>query len=351
MSSEIIVSRQRRLGRIRLNRPEALNSLTLDMVRAFTRALDEFASDPEIIAVLVTGEGERGLCAGGDIRRLYDLRHGDHRHYRDFWREEYQLNARIARFPKPYVVWMDGIVMGGGVGISAHGSCRIVTERTRLAMPETRIGFIPDVGGSWLLSRAGGAGFYMALAGATISGADAIDTGLADLMIESRRLVDLIERLTDLDSAERLEDALLDLRLKPEAGSLKQHKEVLDRVSAASGVEAVIDILAGASTAFARSAAVEIGRNSPTNLKVTFELLRRALNASRLEECLVNEYKAASRLLRSHDLYEGIRAALIDKDKTPRWAPATLEEVSEAAVVEILSGDGEASLEFRIGPS
>ncbi|HYA80273.1 MAG TPA: enoyl-CoA hydratase/isomerase family protein, partial [Methylocystis sp.] len=163
---ELIVSRYGRLGSIRLNRPAALNSLTLGMVRLFTRALDAFAADDEICAVLVTGAGERGLCAGGDIRLLYEARGVADHPYRDFWREEYRLNARVASFPKPYIVIMDGIVMGGGVGISAHGDRRIVTERTRLAMPEVGIGYIPDVGGTWLLTRRpGGGGAYMALTG------------------------------------------------------------------------------------------------------------------------------------------------------------------------------------------
>ena len=154
--TDLLISRVGHLGSIRLNRPKALNSLTLGMVRDFTRALDEFGSDAGVYAVLVMGEGERGLCAGGDIRALYDLPGGERNSFKAFWREEYELNARIASFPKPYVVLMDGVVMGGGVGISAHGNRRVATERTRLAMPETGIGFIPDVGGSWLLTAMAG---------------------------------------------------------------------------------------------------------------------------------------------------------------------------------------------------
>ena len=183
--TDLLISRIGHLGSIRLNRPKALNSLTLGMVRGFARALDEFGLDASIHAVLVTGEGERGLCAGGDIRALYDLPGAQRNSFKAFWREEYELNARIASFPKPYVAVMDGVVMGGGVGVSAHGNRRVATERTRLAMPETGIGFIPDVGGSWLLTRDGGVGVYMALSGASVTAADAIHVGLADLMINS----------------------------------------------------------------------------------------------------------------------------------------------------------------------
>jgi len=226
--SDVLVSRVGRLGHIRLNRPKALNSLTLEMVRRFARALDEFGGDEGTIAVLVTGAGERGLCAGGDIRGLFDwLGAGEHP-YKQFWREEYRLNARIASFPKPYVVLMDGIVMGGGVGVSAHGNRRLVTERTRLAMPETGIGFIPDVGASWLLTRDGGAGVYMGLSGATVGPADAIFLGFADLCIDSGDIVRLIscleqcERPQDVDAAlQELPAALtaaLDLALAEPAG-------------------------------------------------------------------------------------------------------------------------------------
>lgn len=338
--AELLVSRSRRLGRIRLNRPKALNSLTLPMVRLFTQALTAFARDDAVAAVLVTGEGDRGLCAGGDIRTLYDLRDGDKTYYRDFWREEYELNALIASYAKPYVVLMDGLVMGGGVGVSAHGSCRIVTERTRLAMPETGIGFIPDVGGTWLLSRAGGAGVYMALSGATVSGADALETGLADWSIESREIVELITRLHEIARAEDVRSFLAELNHPLEPGELSQNRAVLDGLTAEESVEEVLTRLAEADSAFARRAAVEISKKSPTSLNVTQALLRRATKAATLRECLIGEYRAACRLLESHDLYEGIRAAIIDKDKTPKWRPATLQEVSLDSVNDILRGDG-----------
>lgn len=347
---ELLVSRDNRLGRIRLNRPKALNSLTLGMVRAFSWALREFASDPAIAAVLVTGEGERGLCAGGDIRALYELRGGDKTPYKIFWREEYALNAAIAAFPKPYVVLMDGLVMGGGVGVSAHGNRRIVTERTRLAMPETGIGFIPDVGGTWLLTRKNGAGVYLALSGATIGAADALDLGLADTLIESSRLAQFVERLTHISCAADVDAAVTAFEGKAEAGELSRHERAFEGALSADCAEDVIATLHASDDAFARAAAAEIAGKSPTSLKVTHALLKRAKAADRLEDCLVDEYRAACSLLDGHDLYEGIRAAVVDKDKKPKWSPDSLAGVDDATVARILAGTGDPDPVFATSP-
>jgi enoyl-CoA hydratase len=346
--AEILLSRHGGVGRIRLNRPHALNSLTLDMVRLFTQALQDFERDPEIVAVLVTGEGDRGLCAGGDIRELYEGRLGDKNHYRTFWREEYELNALISSLKKPYVVLMDGLVMGGGVGISAHGSHRVVTERTRLAMPETGIGFVPDVGGTWLLSRAGGLGAYMAFSGATVSGADAIAAGLADFPVHSAHRQKLIERLQLIQFAGQVREVLLEFHHELEAGELARHKPTLDQLMTGATVEEILARLSSDGSQIALAAASRIGRNSPTSLKVTHALLGAAKGAS-LETCLVREFRAACSLLESHDLYEGIRAAIIDKDKAPRWRPSSLEEVTEASVKRILEGDGSPEPTFAKG--
>lgn len=347
--SQLLVSRHGAIGRIRLNRPRALNSLTLEMVRRFTQALVGFERDQDIVAVLVTGEGDRGLCAGGDIRALYDLRHGDKNHYRTFWREEYELNALIASFAKPYVVLMDGVVMGGGVGVSAHGNCRIVTERTRLAMPETGIGFIPDVGGTWLLARAGGPGIYMALSGATISGPDAIAAGLADCFVRSEDLERLVEMLQGAECLRHITDTVDTFRRTFEMGELSRHKPMLDETMTGATVEEILARLSQDGSPFARLAATEIERKSPSSLKVTHALLGEAARSKSLQSCLVREYRAACSLLESHDLYEGIRAAIIDKDRSPHWRPPILKEVTEAAVETILKGDGSAEPSFARG--
>ncbi|KAF2989839.1 3-hydroxyisobutyryl-CoA hydrolase [Methylocystis sp. MJC1] len=352
MSQEeaLLVSRERRIGRIRLNRPKALNSLTLDMVRRFKQALDDFVADPDTVAVLVTGEGERGLCAGGDIRALYECRNNGKEHYKTFWREEYALNARIASFSKPYVVLMDGIVMGGGVGVSAHGNRRVATEHTQLAMPETRIGFIPDVGGTWLLARGAGAGVYMALSGVAVGAADAMHVGLCDQMVQSSRIPELVEKLAFASSGDQIDATLAAFAIEPEKGELQQRKEELDRVTAADSVEHILENLRASGSAFGSKAAKEICRNSPSSLKVTYALLKRARTAERLETCLISEYRAACSLLDGHDLYEGIRAALIDKDKTPRWRPPSLEEVDENAIKKILEGRGDPEPDFGAPP-
>lgn len=342
---ELIVSRYGRLGSIRLNRPAALNSLTLGMVRLFMQALAAFARDDEICAVLVTGAGERGLCAGGDIRLLYESRGAADHPYKEFWREEYRLNARIASFPKPYVVIMDGIVMGGGVGISAHGNRRIVTERTRLAMPEVGIGYIPDVGGTWLLTRKpGGGGAYMALTGAAVGAADAIGVGLADMAIDSADGPELQCRLAGASRTEEIDPILDRFARNTHEGVIAKHKDLLDAAMKRERVEQIVAALSADSSDFARSAMAKIAANSPTSLRLTHELLKRAARAASLEKCLANEFRAACSLLETHDLYEGVRAAIIDKDRSPRWSPPSLADVDDATVERLLAGTGDPGL-------
>jgi enoyl-CoA hydratase len=346
-SEDLIVSRAGRLGSIRLNRPKALNSLTLHMVRGFAVALDHFGADDEIYAVLVTGEGERGFCAGGDIRALYELGESERGLFKTFWREEYALNARIASFPKPYVVLMDGVVMGGGVGISAHGNRRIVTERTRVAMPEVGIGFLPDVGGTWLLSRAGDVGTYMALSGTAVAAADAIDAGLADVIVAVDDIRHLTERLGALRSVSEVDAILGRFAQRPEVGSLQRQKALLASTMRHERVEVILDALEREGSDFALRARADIAAKSPTSLKLTHALLKRGAIATSVETCLANEFRAVCRMLSVPDLYEGIRAAIIDKDHNPQWSPKTLQEVSEATVAGILAGDGTPEPSFK----
>ena len=344
---DLIASREGCLGRILLNRPQALNTLTLPMVRDFRRALDEFGNDDGISAVLVTGAGDRGLCAGGDVRILYELEASRKRLFADFWREEYELNARIASFPKPYVVVMDGIVMGGGVGISAHGNRRIVSERSRIAMPEVSIGFFPDVGASWLLSRAGEVGAYMALSATSVTAADAIDAGLADLMIHSQDVAGLIGDLATIEAPEDVDASLRRLARGPVHGRLSLHRGLLAETTAHEKVADIIAAFEREGSEFSLSAADEIRTKSPTALKVTRALLLRGAEAPDIESCLTNEFNGACRMLETHDLYEGIRAAIIDKDRRPKWSPERLDAVSDEAVETILAGDGTPPPAFK----
>lgn len=344
-ADDIIVMRAGRLGRILLNRPNALNSLTLGMVRVFSTALDEFAADPGICAVLVKGAGERGLCAGGDIRALYESRDG-RGDYKRFWREEYELNARIASFPKRYAAFMDGIVMGGGVGISAHGNRRVVTERTQLAMPETGIGFIPDVGGTWLLTRNGGAGIYMALSGSAVGAADAIHLDLADVVVDSEALDELEEKLSLIREPDEVDELLSKHAADAGPGELEKNRDIFDRSMRKERVEDVIDALLSGNSSYANDCAERISQKSPTSLKVTHALLKCAARSSSVEECLINEFRAACGLLERHDIYEGIRAAIIDKDKRPCWSPTTLASVDDSMVAAILRGCGDPEPAF-----
>ncbi|MCH0564599.1 MULTISPECIES: enoyl-CoA hydratase/isomerase family protein [unclassified Streptomyces] len=331
-----------RTARITLNRPRALNALDHEMVRRIDEALTTWEHDPAVEAVVVSGAGERGLCAGGDIRAVHgDARDGDGTASAAFWRDEYHLNARLARYPKPCVALMDGIVMGGGVGISAHGSVRIVTERSRIAMPETGIGFVPDVGGTYLLGRAPGeVGMHLALTGAEIGAGDALMCGLADHYMPS----DALGAFTDDLTALPLRDALArHVRPAPE-GELAQRREWIDACYAAGTVEEVVDRLLDHGDPAAKEAAATLLTRSPTALKVTFAALRRARRLGSLEEVLDQEYRVSCAALSTADLVEGIRAQVVDKDRRPRWTPRTLAEVTDAGVDRFFAPLGDREL-------
>jgi len=350
-AEELRAWREGAVGRIRLERPKALNSLTLAMVRAFEAALDDFEADPAVRAILVDGAGDRAFCAGGDIRAVADSGRRRDGLAETFWREEYRLNARIAHLAKPYVVLMDGIVMGGGVGLAVHGRIRVVTERTRLAMPEVGIGFVPDVGGTFALARAPGElGTWMALTGEAIGAADAVHAGLADHLVPSERLPALAEALAGLGPEAGLaevEAAVAGLAVAAGSGPLQQHRAVIDRTMAAGEVEAILTALGRAGGEFATTSAATIAGRSPTSLKVALRLLRLARGAD-LETCLTREFRAACRTLAGPDFYEGVRAAVIDKDRRPQWSPKRLEEVGEDAVAAHLAPvEGEPAFAAR----
>lgn len=319
------------LGRIRLNRPKAINALTLEMIQGITEALDAFAVDPAVGRVLITGEGERGLCAGGDIRALYDHGRDGSGFGETFFRNEYRMNAQIAAYGKPYIAVMDGITMGGGVGISAHGAIRIVTERTRIAMPETGIGFFPDVGGTWLLAHAPGElGTFIGLTGDGIGAADAILAGLADYFVQSGTLAGLVEALATLPVTASLAQIRVLVRKFAEdiAPPLAAHRVEIDTGFAADSVEEIVAALEASQSEFAQKTLGVLRQKSPTSMKVTLKLLRAARRSASLRECLEREFAATARVLASDEFYEGVRAAVVDKDRNPRWRPALLSEVT-----------------------
>lgn len=319
-----------RAGHIVLNRPRAINALNHAMVRLMDDALTAWEGDDTVATVVLTGAGERGLCAGGDIRSIHDdIRAGGGSASLAFWRDEYRLNARIARFPKPYVAVMDGIVMGGGVGVSAHGGVRIVTERSRIAMPETGIGFVPDVGGTYLLTRTPGElGTHLALTGSAVGAGDALLCGLADHYVPSERLAEFTAALAGSDVDEVVARYATDA---PE-GELGARRAWIDACYAADSVEEIVDRLYDCGERAAKETAETLLGKSPTSLKVTLAALRRARALASLEQVLDQEYRVSATAITAPDMVEGIRAQVVDKDRDPHWSPAELTRVTDAEV-------------------
>ena len=317
------------MGLLTLNRPRAINSLTQSMVDRMAEVLTEWAGDSGIRAVVLDGAGGRGLCAGGDVVALYHSARADGRDARKFWFDEYRLNALIGHFPKPYVALMDGIVMGGGVGVGAHGNVRVVTDTTRMAMPEVGIGFVPDVGGTYLLSRAPGSlGMHAALTGAPFTGADAIALGFADHFVPHASLTRFTQDISDHD----VETALDRHAVAPPPSELVAQCHWIDECYAGDTVADIVATLRGHDAGPADDAANVIAGRSPIALAVTLQSVRRAAELDTLEDVLVQEYRASCASARSHDFVEGIRAQLVDKDRNPKWSPASPSAVTAADV-------------------
>jgi enoyl-CoA hydratase len=347
---DLIVRREGSAGIIRLNRPKAINAVTLEMFRDIDKALDAFEADPAVAVVVLEGAGERGLCAGGDIRALYDSSKVCGDLGKILWREEYILNARIAKFPKPYIAFMDGIVMGGGVGLSAHGRHRVVTEKTRLAMPEVGLGFFPDVGGTWLLSHApGDIGSYFGLTGQTMNGPDAIHARFADAVVPSAKLATLREELIRIrpgapsDDIKRLIDGFA---TGETAGPVAAMQARIDDWFGHDRMEDIIAVLQRDGSEAAQSTLKTLNEKSPRGMVVTLKLLRLARASSSLEQCLAREYRAALEVFASDDFREGVRAAVIDKDRNPRWSPSRIEDVTPAMLAPYFANIGPDELVF-----
>ncbi|WP_125609728.1 enoyl-CoA hydratase/isomerase family protein [Specibacter cremeus] len=343
-NEDVLVTRTGGLGHLVLNRPRTMNALTHGMIAAVAATLDDWENDDGVTTVAISGAGERGLCAGGDIVEIYhDARTGGSASTA-FWRDEYLLNARIARYPKPVVTLMDGVVLGGGVGISAHASVRVVTERSRVGMPETGIGFVPDVGGTFLLSRAPGElGTHAALTAAMVTGADAIAMGLADHYVDSAQLPALVGELAERPAAAVVGRYGQTAPPSPLAGQ----RDWIDAAYAGDDATAILARLRAVGTPEADAAARAIAGKSPTAVTVTLAALRRAAVLGSLEDVLNQEYRVSVRALRWPDFAEGIRAQLVDKDRAPVWAPAALADVPAARVTESFAplGDGELGLQ------
>jgi len=332
-------------GRITLERPAKINALTPEMIAGIGAALTEWETDPAVRFAVLDGEGPRGFCAGGDVVFVYESMRADDGLALRFWADEYRLDARIASYRKPIVALMRGIVMGGGVGLAGHASLRVVTDSTRLAMPEVGIGLIPDVGGTWLLSRTPGeAGTYLALTGRAVGAADALMLGLADVYVPEAQLPALTEELTA--SSDDAAAIVQRFAATPEGAPLLAERATIDAVFGLDDVEEIVDALLAEGYGFASETASAILAKSPTSLKLTLRALREARELTHLEDALALEYRIMSRLAGGHDFFAGIRATVIDKDRLPSWSPATLGAIASVDLDRYFASLGPDELSF-----
>lgn len=332
---ELLTSVQGGLGVLTLNRPKAVNALSYNMIGLIDQALTEFEHNDDVHAVLVRGSGDRGLCAGGDVVSIHDNAINNNLAAAvPFFRDEYTLNNRIYNYPKPYIAIMNGLVLGGGVGISSPGSHRVATESTKLGMPEVGIGFSPDVGGSYFLANAPqNVGNYMALTATHVSGADAVYVGMADVRVPDARIEALIERLETVTAPGQVDEILTEFH-EPGESALENESTWIDEAFGAATVEEIltaVEVVAAQGNEVAQKALKALQRHSPTGLKVTLEAVGRA-HDMQFAEVLVQDLRTTMHAMEGVDLAEGIRAQIIDKDRNPQWDPARLIDVTDAAV-------------------
>jgi enoyl-CoA hydratase len=323
--SHIRCEKRGSLGLLTLDRPQALNALTHGMIKALASQLQAWAADDAVKAVAIRGAGDRAFCAGGDIRAVQQaVAAGNAREGADLLRDEYRMNALIGAYPKPYIALLHGITMGGGAGVSVHGRYRLADETLAFAMPETAIGFIPDIGASYFLSRLPDQiGLYLGLTGTRIGLGDALDAGLVTHAVRKDDFESVIQALAQGDSVEKTVQAF---SRKAAPGPLREHRRQIALLFGGASVEAVLERLDRDGGTFARATAQELRTRSPTSLKLVFRQLREARNLD-LKQCLAMELRLALRALEAHDFREGVRAALIDKDRNPKWRPNSLAGV------------------------
>jgi enoyl-CoA hydratase len=335
--ADLLIEQRGELALLTLNRPRALNALSLAMVKTIHQRLGAWWTDPKVGAVVIRGAGERAFCAGGDIRWIYDLiRREGGRAAIPFYAAEYPMNARIHHFPKPYLAFLDGVTMGGGVGVGIHGSHRIATERTLFAMPETGIGLFPDVGATFLLSRLPGAiGTWLGLTGARLNAADCIHLGIATHFVRADRLDDLLEALAKATygggAGQAVDEILGRFTSDPGPSPLATESSQIDRLFGADSLGEVVARLAADPSDWAAEQRAILSTRSPTSLAVTFRQLREG-RARSFDDAMRIEYRLVSRFMTGHDFVEGVRAVIIDKDQAPRWRPATIGELDPAEI-------------------
>ncbi len=341
---EVLVGRRGRALWLTLNRPQALNALNRSMVLAIHRALFDGAADPAMEVIVIEGAGDRAFCAGGDVAALARRGKEDPALWNDFFHDEYRMNQAVARLATPYVAILDGVTMGGGVGLSIHGKYRIATERTLFAMPETGIGLIPDVGGTHALSRLPGEiGTWLALTGARLKAADLLYARIATHFVPAERLGVLTDLLATGDDA--IEQTLDTLNADPGASALEALRDAIDFHFLHDSVEAIVASLDEGDD-WAREQAAIIRRMSPTSCKLTLRALRHGAGAS-IEDALRTEYRIVAEIRNGRDFFEGIRAQLIDKDRNPLWSPARLEDVSDADIDRYFGEPASGDLTFE----
>jgi len=335
-SDDILFERRGAVGLITLNRPKALNALTHGMAVAMHARLKEWAADAAIACVVVQGAGERAFCAGGDIRTLYDSGKAGTPYALEFYRDEYLLNAYIKHYPKPYIALISGIVMGGGVGVSVHGSHRIADETTVFAMPETGIGLFPDVGGSFFLPRLPGElGLYLGLTGARLKAADAFHAGIATQFVPATQRAALVEQFAAGNVSVG--------NTNPGPAPLADLCGKIDTIFSAATVEAILERLERDGSDWALDTAATIRGKSPTATKLAFRQIREGKSKS-FDDCMRMEFRMVNRVIAGHDFYEGVRATIINKDGKPKWKPATLAEVAEIDIDHYFLPLGEKEL-------
>jgi enoyl-CoA hydratase len=317
------------VGRITLNRPRALHALNKAMCEAMIDALTEWRDDPEVVGVLIDHSGERGFCAGGDIRMIAESGAGDALEAKAFFKTEYRLNHLMFGYPKPITAVVDGIVMGGGVGISEPASVRIATERTTYAMPETGIGLFPDVGGGWFLSRLPGqTGVWLALTGTRLKAADTVALGIHSHFVPSEGVLAL---KADLMGGVEPAEAVAKHR-SADPGPPTIDREAIDRLFAHDTVEEIFAALEADGSDWALIQLATLKTKSPTSLKVSLKQVRTGATLTDFADNMAMEYRLGGRIVRTHDFQEGVRAVVVDKDNAPQWSPATLDGVSDATV-------------------
>ncbi|RVE58450.1 hypothetical protein OJAV_G00209490 [Oryzias javanicus] len=338
---EVLLEKVGRAGVITMNRPKVLNALNLTMIRQILPQLKKWEIDTETDIVIIKGAGGKAFCAGGDIRAVTEAGKVGDSLAQDFFREEYTLNNTIGSFKKPYIAFISGITMGGGVGLSVHGRFRVATEKTLFAMPETAIGLFPDVGGGYFLPRLQGKlGLFLALTGFRLKGRDVQRAGVATHFVESVKIPDLENELVDLKTPSDAEVSKVLNSYQNQSSTdsdkpfvLDKHLHDIDRLFSASSMEGIMQNLKADGSEFAKKQAEILSKMSPTSLKITYRQLQAGATLS-LQDVLVMEYRLSQACMRGCDFYEGVRAVLVDKDQSPKWNPSTLEEVSEQSVDE-----------------